>query len=139
MESLEASSVCLDTSVLVDNLRGRRETVDYMRKLEAAGTGLSTTTINSFELFYGAYRSVRREKNLAATKALLRRLVVVELSEVASEEAGKLLAMLESKGEGIDFRDILIAAISKTQEMALVTRNAEHFSRIPGLEVLEAP
>jgi predicted nucleic acid-binding protein len=110
-----------------------------MRKLEAAGTGLSTTTINSFELFYGAYRSVRREKNLAATKALLRRLVVVELSEVASEEAGKLLAMLESKGEGIDFRDILIAAISKTQEMALVTRNAEHFSRIPGLEVLEAP
>jgi predicted nucleic acid-binding protein len=139
VESLEATTVCLDTSVLVDNLRGRRETVDYMRKLEAAGTGLSTTTINSFELFYGAYRSVRREKNLAATKALLRRLVVVELSEVASEEAGKLLAMLESKGEGIDFRDILIAAISKTQEMALVTRDTEHFSRISGLEVLEAP
>jgi len=63
----------------------------------------------------------------------------VELSEAASEEAGKLLAMSESKGEGIDFRDILIAAISKTQEMALVTRNAGHFSRIPGLEVLEAP
>jgi tRNA(fMet)-specific endonuclease VapC len=139
VESLEASTVCLDTSVLVDNLRGRRETVDYIRKLEAAGTGLSTTTINSFELFYGAYRSVRREKNLAATKALLRRLVVVELSEAASEEAGKLLAMLESKGEGIDFRDILIAAISKTQEMVFVTRNTEHFSSIPGLEILEAP
>jgi predicted nucleic acid-binding protein len=139
VESLEATTVCLDTSVLVDNLRGRRETVDYLRKLEAAGTGLSTTTINSFELFYGAYRSVRREKNLAATKALLRRLVVAELSEMASEEAGKLLAMLESKGEGIDFRDILIATICKTQEMALVTRNIEHFSRIPGLEVLEAP
>ena len=82
---------------------------------------------------------MRREKNIAATKAVLRRLVVVELSEAASEEAGKLLAMLESKGERIDFRDILIAAISKTQEMALVTRNTEHFSRIPGLEVLEAP
>jgi len=47
--------------------------------------------------------------------------------------------MLESKGERIDFRDILIAAISKTQEMAFVTRNTEHFTRIPGLEVLEAP
>jgi len=139
VESLEASTVCLDTSVLVDNLRGRRETVDYIGKLEAAGTGLSTTTINSFELFYGAYRSARREKNLAATKALLRRLVVVELSEAASEEAGKLLAMLESKGEGIDFRDILIAAISKAHEMALVTRNTEHFSKIPGLELLQAP
>jgi len=46
---------------------------------------------------------------------------------------------LESKGEGIDFRDILIAAISKAHEMALVTRNTEHFSKIPGLEVLEAP
>jgi len=123
----------------VDNLRGRREAVDYIRKLEAAGTTLSTTTINSFELFCGAYRSVRREKNIAATKAVLRRLVVVELSEAASEEAGKLLAMLESKGERIDFRDILIAAISKTQEMALVTRNTEHFLRIPDLEILEAP
>jgi tRNA(fMet)-specific endonuclease VapC len=139
VEPLEANAVCLDTSVLVDNLRGRRETVDYIRKLEATGADLSTTTINSFELFYGAYRSARREKNLAAAKALLRRLVVVELSEVASEEAGNLLAMLESKGEGIDFRDILIAAISKTQEMALVTKNTEHFSRIPGLEILAAP
>ena len=82
---------------------------------------------------------MRREKNIAATKAVLRRLVVVELSEAASEEAGKLLAMLESKGERIDFRDILIAAISKTQEMALVTRNTEHFLRIPDLEILEAP
>jgi predicted nucleic acid-binding protein len=139
VESLEASTVCLDTSVLVDNLRGRKETVDYIRKLEATGTGLSTTTINSFELFYGAYRSARREKNLAATKALLQRLAVMELSEAASEEAGKLLAMLESKGERIDFRDLLIAAISKTHEMVFVTRNAEHFSRIPSLEVLEAP
>jgi len=45
--------------------------------------------------------------------------------------------MLELKGE--DFRDILIAVISKTQEMGLVTRNTEDFSRIPGLEILGAP
>jgi predicted nucleic acid-binding protein len=78
METLEATSVCLDTSILIHNLRGRKETVEFIRKLEDAGTPLSTTTVNSFELYYGAYRSKRREKNLAAThsssKVLIRKL-----------------------------------------------------------------
>ncbi len=139
METLEASSVCLDTSILIDNLRGKKQTVEFIRRLEEAGTALSTTAVNSFELYYGAYRSKRREKNLAATKALLARLVLLDLTDESSNEAGRILALLEEKGGLIGFRDALIAAIATTHRMPLATRDTEHFSRVPDLQVLGAP
>lgn len=139
METLEASSVCLDTSVLIDNLRGKKQTVEFIRGLEEAGTALSTTAVNSFELYYGAYRSKRREKNLAATKALLARLVLLDLTDESSHEAGRILALLEEEGDLIGFRDALIAAIAKTHRIPLATRDTEHFSRVPDLQVLGAP
>lgn len=139
METLEASSICLDTSVLIDNLRGREQTVEFIKRFEEAGTNLSTTTINSFELYYGAYRSKRREKSLGATKALLTRLVILDLTDESSKEAGRILALLEGKGDLIGFRDALIAAIAITGRVTLATRDIEHFSRVPELEVLKAP
>ena len=139
METLEASSVCLDTSVLVDNLRGKKETVEFIKRLEETGTTLSTTAVNSFELYYGAYRSKRREKNLAATKALFARLVLLDLTDESSNEAGRVLALLEEEGNLIDFRDALIAAIAATHGMPLATSDTENFSRVPELHVIEAP
>lgn len=47
------------------------------------------------------------------------------------------MAILESKGEPVQFRDVLIAAISKTNDMQFMTRDSEHLSRIPGLRVVE--
>lgn len=127
METLEASSVCLDTSVLIDNLRGKKQTVEFIRKLEDAGILLATTTINSFELYYGAYRSKRRDKNLAATRAILTRLVILDLTDESSNEAGRILALLEEKEDLIGFRDALVAAIAMTHKMTLATRDTEHF------------
>jgi len=136
---LEASSVCLDTSVLIDNLRAKKQTVEFIRKLEDSGIPLSTTTVNSFELYYGVYRSKRREKNLAATRAILTRLVILDLTDESSNEAGRILATLEEKGNLIGFRDALVAAIAMTHKMTLATRDTEHFSRVPDLKILEAP
>jgi tRNA(fMet)-specific endonuclease VapC len=139
METLGASSVCLDTSVLIDNLRGKKQTVEFIRRLEDSGTTLSTTAVNSFELYYGAYRSKRRDKNLAATRTALTRLVIMDLTDESSNEVGRILALLEQKGKRIGFRDALIAAIAMTHKMTLATRDTEHFSRVPDLQVLKAP
>jgi predicted nucleic acid-binding protein len=124
---------------LIDNLRGKKQTVEFIRRLEEAGTALSTTAVNSFELYYGAYRSKRREKNLAATKALLARLVLLDLTDESSHEAGRILALLEEEGDLIGFRDALVAAIAKTHRIPLATRDTKHFSNVPDLHVLGAP
>jgi predicted nucleic acid-binding protein len=139
MESMEDSSFCVDTSVLVDNLRGRSETVDFLRRLEESGANLFTTSVNSFELYYGAYRSAKRERNITAARALLKRLIVLELTEEGSEEAGRILSILEAKGERVDFRDVLIGAIAKLHKTTLITRDTEHFKRIPDLNIKQVP
>ena len=136
MEILDAASVCLDTSVLVDNLRGKKQTIQFVKRLEDAGTILSTTAITCFELYYGAYRSKRRDKNLTATKVLLSRLVILDLTDESSDEAGEILALLEERGDLIGFRDALIAAIAIINNVPLATHDTEHFSRVPDLEVI---
>jgi len=81
----------------------------------------------------------KREKNIAAARALLKRLVVLELTEEGSEEAGRILSLVESKGERVDFRDVLIGAIAKLHKATFITRDTEHFKRMPDLNVKEAP
>lgn len=74
-----------------------------------------------------------------AVRQLLRRLTVLDLTEDASEDAGKTLAILEQTGEPVEFRDVLIGSIAKVHRFTLVTKNTEHFLRIPDLAVEQAP
>ena len=52
--------ICLDTDILVNFLRNKKEEVDYIQKHEGKVI-FATTPINIFELYYGAYKSGRRE------------------------------------------------------------------------------
>ena len=56
--------ICIDTDILIDHLRNRREAVEEIERLEMEGFQLSTTVINSFELYYGAYKTKKKEKNV---------------------------------------------------------------------------
>lgn len=135
---MEAARVCLDTDVLIDNLRKRSDAVKHVRDLEEQVI-LATTTVNAFELYYGACKTKNREQNIKSVKQLLKRLVVFDFNEEASEKAGTTLAELESKGQTIDFRDIFISSIALTNDCALSTRNIGHYKRIPDLKLLTAP
>lgn len=136
---MEAAKVCLDTDVLIDNLRKHGETVKYVRNLEKQGAILATTTVNAFELYYGSCKTKKREQNIKSVKQLLKRLLVFDFDEEASEKAGTTLAELESKGKTVDFRDIFIGSIALINDYALSTRNVSHYKRIPDLKLLIAP
>ncbi len=129
--------VCLNTDVLIDLLRGRREAVEMVKSLEER-CELATTAITLFELYYGAFK-VGREKNVAAVRELARRLEVLELTEKAAELAGRIAAALERSGESLEFRDVLIAAIAVVNGVELCTGNVSHFGRLKrfGLKILE--
>lgn len=95
----------------------------------------STTALNAFEIYYGAHRSRRREVNVKEAKRILARLEVLPLEEHSAQEAGRIFGDLEAKGVRLDFRDVLIAGVSLTNRLKIITRNTEHYSRISGLEV----
>jgi len=136
---METTRVVIDTDLLIDFLRGVGETVDFLGKMENKGYLLATTIVNAFELYHGAYKSKRQEENLGSTKKLLKRLIVLRMSLRSAEDAGRIYAELETKGQPIGLKDALMGAIALTRGYALATRNVEHLQRILGLNIIPAP
>ena len=127
------TNVVLDTDVLVSDLRGK---TFILRELE--GKDPSTTVVNAFELFHGAYKSKESSANLSATRGLLGSLRLLGLSVKAAERAGEALAQAQKSGQTIEIRDLLIGCIAREEGLSLLTHNVKHFRRIPGLAVVDA-
>lgn len=125
---------CLDTDFLVAVLRGQPEARQKMRDLDSEGRH-ATTTVNCFELFYGAYMSREKRSNVEGVENLLQRLDILTFELEASQRAGETLATLSAKGQAVDFRDAMVAAVAESKNLPLVSRNRQHFSRFKDLKL----
>ena len=117
-----------DTDVLIDFLQGNNPTADRIA-LELERGQLRTTAVTRFELLAGA-RSARQEKLIIE---LLGALPCLSLDAAAADRAADVRRTLERKGEGIGMGDSLIAGITLVHRGVLLTRNRQHFERVPGL------
>ncbi|MGB9841547.1 MAG: type II toxin-antitoxin system VapC family toxin [Candidatus Bathyarchaeales archaeon] len=135
MESLRR--VCLDTDILIDYLRKPSPEVRHVmecvfeKKLNAC-----ITSINAFEIWFGAYLAPEKAKLAQCTEEFLGQMEVVDFNYESAVEAGRVLADLRKRGEPIEIRDLFVGCICKVNGMALVTRNLKHYTRINGLNVL---
>jgi predicted nucleic acid-binding protein len=127
---------CLDTDLLVAILRGKEEAKKKVAELDEEAKG-ATTSVNAFELFFGANKSERKDENVKQASKLLERLIIFSLDLASSRKAAEISAKLIAKGETIDFRDAMIAAIAIENGLTLVTRNKSHFKRVKGLQIEE--
>ncbi|HMB45976.1 MAG TPA: type II toxin-antitoxin system VapC family toxin [Candidatus Methanoperedens sp.] len=93
-----------------------------------------TTTINAFELFYGAWQSSKPRENIREINSLLKSLSILEVDLAAAQKAAEIHAGLKNSGSTLELEDVLIAGIVMTNNEELVTRNINHFKRIPGLK-----
>ncbi len=128
--------ICLDTDFLVNFLRNSKEEVEFVKKNEI-GEGLATTYVNLFELYYGAYKSAQKENNLKAISILLNRINILDFSNESVKKAGEIFAKLERDGKIMEFRDLFIGTIALINGYSVKTRNAKHFIRIEGLDILD--
>ncbi len=92
-----------------------------------------TTIINVFELYYGASCSSKPEENIPKINILLKSLGILEFDRDAALKSGGIQAKLMNSGRPVDPMDVLIAGIVLSNNEELVTRNIDHFKRIPGL------
>lgn len=129
-------NICLDTDILVDLLRNKKEALTFIEANELTNN-LATTYINLFELYYGAMISSSKEQNLAALEKLISRLRILNLSKASVHEAGKIMAALVKDGNQVDFRDMFIGTIALTEGFCIKTRNIKHFKKITNLRVIE--
>ncbi len=127
--------VCVDTSFLIALLRRDANAEAKLELLIQDGEVITTTPICACELFAGAYRSRKRDPELRRVKEFLSRMELLVFSTQACERFGRLRDELESKGTSVGDFDIMIAAIALAHSQAVLTRDVEHFEKIPGLTV----
>lgn len=130
-----AKRVILDSTIIIKHLRKRKEETQLVQELEARAK-LATTSINAFEVYYGAYRSVDVQRNLTAAKGFFSTLELLVMDESSAEIAGRTIAELRSKGQTIDMRDLFVGCIAIRNGFAVLTHNKQHLQRIPRLHVI---
>jgi len=129
-------TLCLDTDICIDVLRGARSLGDLARAdLPTRAIWISAVTLA--ELGYGVARSRWPERERAELKSLLGSVRVREFGSRAAEVAGTVRARLAGLGTQIGALDTLIGAHALAEGAVLMTRNVREFSRIPGLAIAQ--
>lgn len=123
----------LDTNICVYWLKGY-ENIEK-KAMEVGLEIISISFITLSELYYGAYKSQKKEKNILNIEKLKQKLFVVESNDMICEMFGKTKVALINEGNIIDDADIFIAACALTEDAILVTNNEKHFERIDGLKL----
>jgi len=128
--------VVIDTDVFVEYLRLRSP----KRKLKTALFRVNkffdcyTTSINKFELFAGC----NHPEQVKRIKDVLWTVKSMSLEDAQMERIGWLASLLRRRGQIIGEMDTIIAGICLENQMPIVTRNTEHFDRVPDLWVIPA-
>lgn len=120
----------LDTNAVIALLNDPRGAVaQRARQHSPQDVGLPVIVIH--ELFYGAFKSLHVERNLARIDALP--LEVLPYDPEDAREAGAIRATLAHQGTPIGGFDVLIAGQARARGLVLVTRNLGEFSRVDNL------
>jgi len=85
------------------------------------------------ELYFGAFKSTRRDENLALLDELSNGFLSLPFYGNAARHFGRIRAELTKAGTPIGPYDLQIAAIALSHNFTLVTHNTREFSRVAGL------
>ena len=120
--------IVADTDVLIDFLAGHEPAAGRVA-LEIERAQLRTTAVTRVELLVGA----RTNRQLRDIQLLLGAIPTLPLDEPAADRAAEVKRHLDRQGVSIGMADALIAGIVLAHDAILLTRNARHFGRVPGL------
>lgn len=118
-------SVVLDTTILVDHLRGSALAGEYVAAL---GAPPSCSEVTRIEILRGV-RSPERKR----VERLCALITWVPVDEAVARRAGDLGRRWRQSHSGIGVPDLAIAATAELLEAPLATRNLKHFPMFEGL------
>ena len=124
--------VLLDTTVLIDYLRGR-PAVERVNALVARGETLCTSPINVEEIFRGV-----RAPEAATAGQLFDGLDVIPIGRAEGRQAGEWRRLFAAEGITLSQADCLIAAAALAADAVLATGNPRDFP-MSGIEVEHWP
>ena len=118
-------SVALDTTVLIDVLRGHAAAVDYLLALDDVPV---CSEVSRVEVIRGLRSAEQRR-----AEQLFQRLRWVQVDESVAKTAGELGRGLRRSHTRIGAADLIIAATAERVGLPLATTNARHFPMLEGV------
>lgn len=126
-------TILLDSSVIIDFLRGRRGRRGFIAKRIRDGDDFACTAISVAEIYAGMRPSEARD-----TGQFLQSLLFVEISYDIAHRAGEIKHRWARKGRTINITDSLIGAAALDNDYPLATDNRKDFP-MAGLRFVELP
>jgi predicted nucleic acid-binding protein len=126
----------LDTSFIIDLLKGQKGAVQKMKSLEAEAIATNISSPSIFELYVGITLS---KKSGAEKRRIIDSLSswgTLPLDTESAKTAGRIYGQLMTEGMMIDAEDAMIAGIALENGEEVLTRNIKHFERIPGISIV---
>lgn len=124
----------VDSSVLIDHLRGYMPARDVLNGRVAQGDELWGVVIARAEVLAGM-----RDREQPRTLELLDQLRWLEIDVELADAAGALARTFWRSHPGLQLADCLIAAGTERLGATLLTQNVRHFPMLPGLTQAYAP
>ncbi len=126
-------NLLFDTCFLIDlereMRRGQGKAHYFLAQNQTARPCLTWTIAGEFAEGFGDIRQ-------PACAAMLARFDILEMNEETAHQYAVTTRLLRGQNQLIGTNDHWIAAAALAHAMPLVTNNAAHFSRIPGLSVV---
>lgn len=126
-------SYLIDSDRVADFLNGKPDGVELLRMLAPAGLSISVVTYG--EILDGVYYGRDPVRNEAVFTAFLVGVAILPVTSRISERFARIRGDLRRRGQLIGDLDILIGATALEYNLTVVTRNREHYERIPGLSI----
>lgn len=125
----------LDTTFLVDVLRGDESVSERLEAVDATGTPF-VSAVTAMELHEGIRLAESSSAEREAVDGLLADVNDLPFDRDCGVRAGEINAKMIAAGEPIGEIDVMIAATALVYGYPVVTRNRDHFERVDGLEVV---
>lgn len=121
----------LDTNAVIAVLNTPECSVSRkLRRKKTASVFVSSVVLH--ELYYGAFKSARVDRNAALVDALAFNVIPFDRDD--ARHAGAIRAALASAGTPIGPYDVLIAGQALGRGLTLVTNNVAEFTRVAKLK-----
>lgn len=122
--------IVADSTFLIDVLRGEKGAEAFLDRV------IVTTPLSLFEIIKGLHAGDTSGEQYEKVIALFNTITMLPLTELSMLRAGKIAGELLRSGNRISDVDCLIAGVALSNNCNIVlTRNKEHFNRIPGITV----
>lgn len=120
--------IVLDTSVLIEHLRGRVEAHTALRRAVEDDHLLAASVLTKIEVIAGMPSNERR-----SVETLFSAMEWLPVTDEIAEDAGSLARQYRRSHQSIDVVDYVIAATARILGAAVWTLNVKHFPMVEGI------